>query len=316
MGIETAIIGGAIISGVAGMAAGNKAAKSQDRAAQLGIDEQRRQYDTTRADYAPYREAGYAAQKRQNYLLGLGDPYAELGPEPTRQQFTTTTPGTSPGRYVQPAAGLSAVWQGGAGTPSVTKFDEKAFTDALTAYNERKATFGQDGAYGSLMRNFTGKDLESEPGYEFQRTQGQNALNQAAIQRGGYFSGNALKELSRYNTDFAGTKYNEAFNRDAANKSRQYNFLSGPINSGIGATQGTAQAGQVASGAITDLYGQQGNAAAANYMNMGNQVGNMANSIGTGMIVGNYLNTPTTGSGNITRVSGTGSPTRYSYPSH
>lgn len=319
MGIAEAIIGGAVISGASSIIGGNKAAKSQEKAAGMSIDEQRRQYDQTRADYAGYRESGNLAQKRQNYLLGLGDPYA-YGPgvglrAPTREQFTTTTttagtpgtPGTpayqlpynpyNPNNGIQNDYGMGRGTAAGAPT-TTTKFDENAFNQAMDAYNQSKAAIAPDGEYGSLMKNFTGQDLENEPGYQFQKTQGQNALNQAAIARGGFLSGNAMKELSRYNTDYAGTKYGEAFNRDLANKNRQYNFLAGPINSGMGAAQGTAAAGASAANQITGQYGAMGNAQAANYMNMGNQIGNLANSVGTGMIVGNYLNN-SGGTGNL-----------------
>lgn len=303
MGIETAIIGGALISGVAGIASGSMAAKAQEKAAGKTIDEQRRQYDITRADFAPFRESGLQAQKRQNYLLGLGDPYAYSGlTAPTREQFTTQQQVTSPGGggYLSARDGLTAQWAVGAGpsTSTVSKFDENAYNQAMEEYSASKAGIAPDGDYGSLMRNFTGKDLENEPGYQFGLKQGQNALNQGAIARGGYFTGNALKELTRYNQDYAGTKYDAAFNRDASNKTRQYNFLQGPINTGVGATQGTTAAGVNAANQISNQYGAVGNAQAANYMNMGNQIGNVANSVGTGMIVGNYLNSGG-GTGNI-----------------
>lgn len=306
MGIETAIIGGALIGGASSIVGGNKAAKAQENAANKGIAEQRRQFDTTSANYAPYRASGVLAMDRQNFLLGLGDPYAYsgIGKEPTKEQFTQHIAAVAPQKKkhswmqggplnILPAGG------GSSGSAAYSKFDEKGFTDALAQYNASKAALGgPPSEYGSLMKNFTGEDLENEPGYQFQREQGQNALNQGAIARGGYFTGNALKELSRYNTDYAGTKYGEAFNRDAANKTRGYNFLGGPINSGIGAAQGTALAGANAANQISNQYGNIGNAQSANYVNMGNQIGNVANSVGTGMIVGNYLNN-SGGTGNI-----------------
>ena len=64
MGIETAIIGGSLISGVLGSKAASKGAKAQQAGYDAATAEQRRQYDTTRQDYAPWREAGAAALGR------------------------------------------------------------------------------------------------------------------------------------------------------------------------------------------------------------------------------------------------------------
>ena len=49
------------IGDVFGGGAAKKAAKEQTKAAKLGIEEMRRQYDLSRADLAPWREAGGAA---------------------------------------------------------------------------------------------------------------------------------------------------------------------------------------------------------------------------------------------------------------
>ncbi len=66
------LIGGLIGSGSA------KKASRRAEAAQLGylnrgIDEQRRQFDVTRADYAPYLAAGTEALQQQGNLVGLGE---------------------------------------------------------------------------------------------------------------------------------------------------------------------------------------------------------------------------------------------------
>lgn len=64
MGIAAAIIGGAIIGGISS----SKAASKQARGADQAIVEQRRQFDLTRADLAPGREAGTAALGRLGQL--------------------------------------------------------------------------------------------------------------------------------------------------------------------------------------------------------------------------------------------------------
>jgi hypothetical protein len=67
--------GGAIIGGGIGAYASNKAAKLQASAADRATQLQREQYDQTRADYAPYRQAGNDAL---NKLIGASD-YTKFG---------------------------------------------------------------------------------------------------------------------------------------------------------------------------------------------------------------------------------------------
>ena len=64
VGVTAAIIGGAVIGAGSSIISGNKAAKAQKNAAAQQVAEQRRQYDQTRADYAPWRAAGESALSR------------------------------------------------------------------------------------------------------------------------------------------------------------------------------------------------------------------------------------------------------------
>lgn len=82
--VATAVIGGASLVG-AGVqyASGKKAAKAQKQGAELQaqqaadqIAEERRQFDLTRADYAPYRETGTKALGSLSSLYGLNGPKA------------------------------------------------------------------------------------------------------------------------------------------------------------------------------------------------------------------------------------------------
>lgn len=58
--VATAIVGGAVIGAIASDSASRRQAAGYDAA----TGEQARQYDQTREDYAPYREAGYGALGR------------------------------------------------------------------------------------------------------------------------------------------------------------------------------------------------------------------------------------------------------------
>lgn len=73
MAISTAaaIIGGSVIAGVLGSKSVSKAAKATSQGQEAGIAEQRRQFDVTQEQAAPFREAGVRALERQELLLGL-----------------------------------------------------------------------------------------------------------------------------------------------------------------------------------------------------------------------------------------------------
>lgn len=59
--VAAAVIGGAVVGGVASSYSAGKAADAQKSAAQSAQDTQLQMYNQTRADQAPYRDAGYSA---------------------------------------------------------------------------------------------------------------------------------------------------------------------------------------------------------------------------------------------------------------
>ena len=149
-------------------------------------------------------------------------------------------------------------------------------TEALNAEVQRRLeeqrqaqqAYESDPAFGSLLRayrdgeefdpgpafSFTGQDLATEPGYQFGLNQGTQGIERGQASRGNFLSGAAMKELARFNEDYAGTKFNEAYNRALGtyntnlgarerawntnlnsyndNRNRIYNFLSGTSSAG------------------------------------------------------------------------------------
>lgn len=59
--VAAAVIGGAVIGGLATSISGGKAASAQENAANTAQQTQLQMYNQTRADQAPYRQAGYTA---------------------------------------------------------------------------------------------------------------------------------------------------------------------------------------------------------------------------------------------------------------
>lgn len=64
--VAAAVIGSAVVGAGASHLSGKSAAKAQKNAANQQVAEQRRQYDQTRADYAPWRATGESALARLN----------------------------------------------------------------------------------------------------------------------------------------------------------------------------------------------------------------------------------------------------------
>jgi hypothetical protein len=172
-----------------------KAADQSAAASQAAIDEQRRQFDLTRGDFAPYREAG--------------------------------------------ARGLGLYEQGVSQVPSA-------------------------------------QDVMAQPGYQFGMDQGMNALQRQIAAHGGRNSGAAQKAATRYGTDYATTKYNDAW----AKRNDRLAQLGALAGIGQAATSSTAGAGMNSANAISGLIQNQGDTRAGGTLAQGNIWGNTANAIG------------------------------------
>lgn len=207
------------ISAVAGGLLSYAGSKAQAGAVKdssaAAIAETQRQYDQNRADLAPWRDNGGAANNTLAYLEGVG-------------------PNGAP--------------------PDGTNSSQ----------------------YGSLLKDFQPGDLQNDPGYQFERAQGSQALERSAAAHGTLFSGGTLKALTQYNNDYAGTKYNEAFNRFNTNKLNRYNMLAGLSAGGQQAAANTVQAGTNAANNISNITvnaGEQiGNARASGYAGIGQAI--------------------------------------------
>jgi hypothetical protein len=133
-------IGGAYLSSQGA----NKAANTQAGAANAASEEQRRQYDQTRADQSPYRTAGYSALSRMSDLLGLSGNTSADGYGSLTKRFTGADVATDPGYQFGLKEGLdsaqgSAAAKGGLYSGATLK--------ALTQYGNDYATTKFDDAY-------------------------------------------------------------------------------------------------------------------------------------------------------------------------
>ena len=177
-----------LVGGLFGMNAADDAADAQVNATRMATEESRRQYNQSRTDMAPWREAGVNALSQLQTLMS---------PE------------------------------------------------------------------GGLMNPYAPENLQSDPGYQFGMAEGEKAINRNMKARGMYNSGAALKAINRFGQDYAGTKYNEAFNRDQVSKNAIYNMLAGQSGMGQSTASQVASMGMQNANQIGNYMLQGGNARAA-----------------------------------------------------
>jgi len=115
-------------------------------------------------------------------------------------------------------------------------------------------------------------DFQTDPGYEFTRSEGTRGLENKLSGMGMNNSGRALKELDRYNTGLADQQYGDWYARQAGEYGNYVNRLSGEQTNQYNQYMGLAGLG---SGAIgqTGAYGQS----AVNSINQNNQYTTDAN---------------------------------------
>lgn len=308
------IIGGvgSIIGGAMGADASSDAARAQQRAADRATEEQRRQYDQTREDMAPWRDTGGAALNRLAYMMGIGGYGSGGGGQSQnwlteaqiREQLTPqfTTQGSADGQsggfgfmgnrpqYVtvydgtgnDQDIGRKVLFSGGQTAPQVDeaglnaavqkRLQEQQAQQQAAEAAARKAA-ESDSAFGSLLRRFTMDDYLEDPGYQFRLQQGEQAINRAAAAAGRYDSGRALKDLGEFNSGMASQEFGNAYNRWNNDQTNIFNRLSGVAGTGQQATNSLAQLGQNAAANIGNIQLQAGNAAAAGKIGSANAWG-------------------------------------------
>ncbi len=158
-------------------------------------------------------------------------------------------------------------------------------------------TIGQDQANGTgFAAPFTQSSFMSDPGYQFQLQQGNQAVQRGAAAQGGLLSGAAGKAMSQYTTNLANTTYGDAYNRYLQTSNQQFGQLSSVANMGLNATNssmanGQGTANQVANNQVSGITGSAAASAAGltgatsalnsglgNYLAYSNNQQNQANS--------------------------------------
>lgn len=152
--VAAAMIGGAVIGGVASNMEANKessaarnAANAQTQAANQSIAEQQREYDQSRADQLPFLQAGYGALDKENALLNGDFSGFQNSPD---YQFSLNQ---GIGALDKSAAARGSLYSGGH-SQDLTSFAEGTANQFLNSYWNKLA--GQAGQ-GQTTANSLGE---------------------------------------------------------------------------------------------------------------------------------------------------------------
>lgn len=168
-------------------------------------------------------------------------------------------------------SGMLLKSKGAAGAPAAAPAVDPTNPNNVDYYGD-----SSDPSFGSFTKPF---DVESfydyaDPGYAFQLQQGTQALQNSAAAGSGALSGAALKDLLKYNQDYAGTAYNDSFNRYQTQQGNIFSRLAGLLQLGQGAASGTGTQGVSLAGQAGQAISNAGTAAGAGLVGAGNSVGN------------------------------------------
>jgi len=238
IGLGALSAGTSVVGGVLAKKGQDAQAKAAENAAAAGVAEQRRQYDLSRQDLAPWISTGGQAIQQLGWLLGLSPQAA--GTTASGGSIDPVRRGTS-SLFPTEADTLS-----GQGGTAARRFTNLAGAPGATPAGFDPATFG------SLNKDFTLADFQKDPGYDFMMAEGQKAIDRSASARGGLFSGRTMKETSRYAQNYSWGKLGEAYNRFEANRAARYNRLSGVAGMGQTSANQMAVTGAQTSASIAD----------------------------------------------------------------
>lgn len=201
--------------------------------------------------------------------------------------FSTKNPIANPGGYLVGSA------------MGANKSPASGATDAQPGAMATPDTSGDpsDPAFGSFTQPFGVEQFYdyADPGYAFQLQQGNQALQNSAAMGGSALGGAAIKDLLKYNQDYAGSAYNDAFNRYQTQQGNIFSRLSSLLQLGQNSASNVGAQG-------TQLAGQAGQAAANAGAASGAGVVGAGNNIGAGLT--NYWLMRQFGGGQQQAVSG------------
>ena len=273
MGLDpiTAGIGSSVIGGIFQGSSAKKAAKAQTQAAQQDLAFQKETRDLTRADLAPFKNAGSNALAAYNYLLGLGSAPTIGGTAASIETINGVQPGVQPG----PSVGrVNALGRNMNGRDSANPYQPAAAPQTVpTQYRvngQMFSTLADAQAYANAHKTggTTYAGLETTPGYQFQFDQGMAGVNALAGARGGLDSGATRQALMETGQGMA-QQYRDSY----------LNRLAGLSDMGVSAASMQGNANSNAAAGVPNALSGIGNAKAAGAIGQGNAFSGMANNL-------------------------------------
>lgn len=222
--VAAAVVGSAVVGAGSSIAAGNKAAKAAKYGADKSAEVEKYMYDTTREDFASYRQVGRGALYKLADMYGVSRPIDEPMP----------SGGASTGSQTINMGGMfgSATIPGQAGGNKP---------------KQQRMTAGYDG-------------FRASPGYEFRQSEAMKAIERSAAARGALRSGGTMKAMARYADNLASSEYENYANRLAALAGVGQAATGSTAAAGAQAASGMSQAYTNAGNARASAYQNTGNA--------------------------------------------------------
>jgi hypothetical protein len=190
MGIETAILGSAVIGGAMSSRASKKASRAQQQAADQSAQLQREMFNRQVELNEPFRQAGITGQNELLRLLGLGGDAASAGYGSLGRNYTMADLELDPGYGFRLSEGMKALdrtaaarggMMSGAALKAAGRFgQDMASQEYMNAFNRAQALKSERlGVLGSLYGA------------------GQTAAQQVSNAAGQYGAGNMMMESGR-----------------------------------------------------------------------------------------------------------------------
>lgn len=242
------------------------AAEVQAEATERGVAENRRQFDITNRQFAPYRAIGTPSLAALSSMMGIRPDTSEIDAEIAALEEQLAGLGQAQGQPSQPGPMLTgeAGTQFGAPDNAGGGFLGGPLREAFgaTDASELERRLAQlRGMRDTLGQSY---DFQESPGYQFRFDEGRRAAQNQLAASGNRLSGRALKELTRYGQGMASQEFGNQFNR-----------LAGLAGVGQTAVGQTGQFGAQNAATISNLIGQGANATAAGQIAQGNSIRNL-----------------------------------------
>ena len=243
--------------------AGDRASALEQQSADKQLALQREIWEKQQADYKPYLEQGTWGINRLGDLMRNQTPAYN-----SSSGFNATIP--------MGMGGVAIIGDGGTRKPTPNA-NGGQLNNPFDSYLASKGLAG-------------GKFDTSNPAYQFQLKQGQQALDRSSAARGMGYSGAQMKASQEYGQGLASQEYDKQYNRASGEFGDYFNRLAGLAQGGQQAAGSMAQAGgQYAnnasntfgnlSNAQTSILGQQANARASSYTANANAISGGLNSL-------------------------------------